>query len=664
MRDHPTGSDDAVLDLALRAAAVLAGLGAIAWATAKITGRLTSGEWPQITVSQMGPALAHLASHPADPAVAFPPAARHLIPGPVPFWAVFAVLLAAAITLLVLGWRLFREGEGPYKEETGARWATARDLRELRVRGPKQGRVILGRGPGGLLATEPRHSVLVLGPTQSMKTTGLAIPAILEWDGPVIATSVKTDLVRDTIGHRQTKGTVWIYDPTESTGLPTSSWNPLASCTTWNGAVRMVSDLVRAAEPEFKGPDTEHWQSTGGKLLTALMHAAALGDFTMADVTRWLDTKDHKEPRRILRDPEHRAALSAATASFGREVRQQDSVYSTAEVVLRAFIDPAVQRSAERDEIDPTAITLDPDDGDTTLYLCASMYEQDRLQPLYTCLLQRALVAAYQHASSRRDGCLERPLLLVLDEAANIAPLRNLDQVATTAASHGIQLVSIFQDLAQVRARYGHRADTVRNNHRAKILLSGVSDPPTLDWFATLLGNREAPHRSETRDDRGRQTRSRTTNQRPLAGSEVLRMTPPGEGVLVYGHLPPVQLKLRPWFRDPALLRAGRTEVEHWDPPSINVLANTQSNDKIANPTADRITLADHHTREASTDLPEEFLSAAEAARMLGITRQAVHSRWRHGTLPYVEIERGGRLTRVIRIVDLAIAAEASESEL
>jgi type IV secretion system protein VirD4 len=37
--------------------------------------------------------------------------------------------------------------------------------------------------------------VIVIAPTQSHKTTGLAIPALLEWEGPVLATSVKTDLV-------------------------------------------------------------------------------------------------------------------------------------------------------------------------------------------------------------------------------------------------------------------------------------------------------------------------------------------------------------------------------------------------------------------------------------------------------------------------------------
>src|SRR4029453_15733940 len=35
--------------------------------------------------------------------------------------------------------------------------------------------------------------------------------------------------------------------------------------------------------------------------------------------------------------------------------------------------------------------------------------------------------------------------------------------------------------------------------------------------------------------------------------ADVLREIQPGEGLLVYGYLPPAELKLRPWFLDPGL---------------------------------------------------------------------------------------------------------------
>ncbi len=69
-----------------------------------------------------------------------------------------------------------------------ARWATAATC-ELRVRRPERGRVTLGHHRRALIAAEQRASVMVVGPTQSGKTTGLVVPAMREWDGPVLATS-------------------------------------------------------------------------------------------------------------------------------------------------------------------------------------------------------------------------------------------------------------------------------------------------------------------------------------------------------------------------------------------------------------------------------------------------------------------------------------------
>ena len=45
--------------------------------------------------------------------------------------------------------------------------------------------------------------MIAFAPTGGHKTTGLAIPALLEWQGPVLATSVKSDLLVDTVAHRQ-----------------------------------------------------------------------------------------------------------------------------------------------------------------------------------------------------------------------------------------------------------------------------------------------------------------------------------------------------------------------------------------------------------------------------------------------------------------------------
>jgi len=49
-------------------------------------------------------------------------------------------------------------------------------------------------------------------------------------------------------------------------------------------------------------------------------------------------------------------------------------------------------------------------------------------------------------------------------------------------------LLSIVQDLSQLRARYGNdRANTILNNHGCKIILPGISDPETADELLSAL---------------------------------------------------------------------------------------------------------------------------------------------------------------------------------
>ena len=78
---------------------------------------------------------------------------------------------------------------------------------------------------------------------------------------------------------------------------------------------------------------------------------------------------------------------------------------------------------------------------------CAPVHQQERLASLFVTVLQQVINSAAERY--QRHGVLDPPLLIVLDEAANIAPLKSLGTLATAAAGQGIQLVTIFQDLAQ-----------------------------------------------------------------------------------------------------------------------------------------------------------------------------------------------------------------------
>ena len=90
--------------------------------------------------------------------------------------------------------------------------------------------------------------------------------------------------------------------------------------------------------------------------------------------------------------------------------------------------------------------------------------------------------------------------------------------------------MTVWQDLAQVRGRYGARAPTVLNNHRAKLFLPGIADPDTLEYASRLIGDEEVTQPSVTRDPTGRRSTTSTTGPRRLLPPEELRCLPQGRG--------------------------------------------------------------------------------------------------------------------------------------
>jgi type IV secretion system protein VirD4 len=448
------------------------------------------------------------------------------------------------------------------RQERGARWARRTDLRALLVehRAAHPGRLALGTVPGvvrpALVVAERAQSVVVVGPTQSGKTTALAVPAILAWEGPVVAASVKSDLLRETRDRRNERGRLWYIDPTGATGVRPSTWSPLTPCAEWDAARRVAADLAETAKADGTTADGEFWYATAAKLLAPLFFAAARDGRSMAEVVRWVDTQEAGEVSLILEQVGVPEALDAARASWCRDERTRSSVYTTAETILAPFADAG---DSPRNAFEPPDLL----GGSHTLYLCAPAHDQRRLRGYFSALTQQVLAHAFAQAT-RSGKPLDPPLLVVLDEAAHIAPLPELDGLAATCASHGIQLVTVWQDLAQVRARYGSRAPTVLNNHRAKLFLPGIADPDTLDYASRLIGDEEITVPSLTRDSTGGRSTTSSKGPRRLLPPEDLRCLRRGEAVLVYGTLPPARLHLRPWW---ATRRARRRGLPGWGRP-------------------------------------------------------------------------------------------------
>ncbi|MGI8505242.1 MAG: type IV secretory system conjugative DNA transfer family protein [Solirubrobacteraceae bacterium] len=546
---------------------VLFALGTALWLWGGLAGAVFGGGWPEVHAGQLLGVLVRLPTRLVDPAGAWPRPARETLPGPAGFYGALGVLVAGAGAAFALAARI---GLTPRisRRTQAARWAGGGDLHALRSHSrtrrlapggqARAGRLTLGRYRGRLLHAEERHALVAFGPPQSGKSAGLAVPALLEWDGPAIASSIKTDLLSCTMQSRRAIGEVLVFDPFGLAGTGSHTWSPLRAAETWDGALESAWRLAAAGELDQRGVEGgDFWAVAAEQRLAPLLFTAAAAGLGMDAVVRWTYGQGAREldeaVARLTGSPRDEEQLEGAHAAYdalrafeSQADRTRTSIEATAQGLLRAYRFSRVLRSARSTEIVPDALL----DGRGTLYLIGDAKASKLLRPIFLALLSEIVDRAYERATLA-GGRLELPLLLCLDEAGNVAPLPNLAEIASTAPSHNIQLVSIFHDLAQARSRYGRQAETVVNSHRARMLLPGVADLDTLRYFAGLVGEEEARETTRTTGaGSGGGTRTSGVRRRPLVAAEALRQLPDRHALLLYGRLPPAEIRLRMWFAD------------------------------------------------------------------------------------------------------------------
>ena len=488
-------------------------------------------------------------------------------------------------------------------------WTSPRDLptrRPLAV----EATLALGTIGARLVIADPTTPTMVIGATGSAKTSALVVPQILEWDGSVISTSVKSDVLEATAGWRSTLGSVAVFDPAGS--LPDSlahlarPWTPLAAARSWPDASRTAAALVSAAL-DSPGGD-RFWAQQAQLLLSGLLfRTAADPGGTMRDVVRQLGLlTDGSGFARLAKDISNLARRGGENAELAALAvapiaayppNTAGSVVATVQAALGVYLQGA---AANIRVDDPRLIDADELLGSTsTLYMVGPPREQELYRPLYTALLSHLVASAYTQAARESERRLRLPLLLSLDEVANIAPLPELPTVASTARSFGIQLVTVVQDLAQLEAAYGPAgAATILSNHASVAVLPRIKDLGTLTWAETILGDTEIDRRSvaiafshgrqhdgDRRSDSDGTTRTEnhTIERVSLASKARIAGMPDGE-VLAVIAADRVQLRQRRYYADPGLASRAAFPIpgpprRHLRPPRVTARPLRQQGD-------------------------------------------------------------------------------------
>ncbi|MCU1489523.1 MAG: hypothetical protein JWM85_928 [Acidimicrobiaceae bacterium] len=330
----------------------------------------------------------------------------------------------------------------------------------------------------------------------------------------VVAVSTKRDVLDATAEFRGSRGPLWCYDPSGSLpstpGVELVGWSPLRASTSWEGAVAVAESMVGAARPGAERGEAAHWSERAAALLAPLFHGAALQSSEMSGVEQvvaWVNRREPEAALAALARHDSELALDLLCGVVATDSREQSGIWSTASGVLAAYRTAGALESARRPAIDFEALLA----GTGTLYVVASAEHQRHGAPLVAGLVRELRQHAY--SAALRGQRAERPVLLVLDELANIAPLHDLPELVSEGGSQGLVTLACLQDLSQARSRWGVAADGFLSLFGAKLVLGGLADTRTIEAISLLAGDHDVMVRSRTRSALGRPA-SRTLSPR------------------------------------------------------------------------------------------------------------------------------------------------------
>jgi type IV secretion system protein VirD4 len=451
-------------------------------------------------------------------------------------------------------------------DNKGARVATEREIAALH-QGDAPGTMTFGH-LGNPLALKTDKHILIMASTRSGKGVTLIIPHLLRYQGSAFVLDPKGENAKATGRQRAAlNDTVHVLDPFGITGLPQARFNPLSRFTPDN--MEAESKALAAALFVLGDRERDHWTAAGQQLLAAVI----LYVYVSADIPR--DRKDLPTVRRILLGG-LRAALNAMTliddadgllrdlaVSFlETPEREFGSVVSTAqrqtEILDNPFMVASLSAAGKGEEVDFKAWRA----GTMTVYLCLSAPKF----PTFNRWLRLVLTSALDEMTDTLNPP-ELPVCFMLDELATLGHLAAVENAVGLSAGYGIQLVTVFQDVAQMRDLYKGRWASFIGNAGVRALFN-LDDYDTAEYWSKFIGGRLMETRSSQQDIYGLSKGDNVGEaMRPLFPPDQLMMQFAAGKMLVLAQgARPIITDRIPYWQDQSL--AGL-----WDDPRAPIAA-------------------------------------------------------------------------------------------
>lgn len=522
-----------------------------------------------------------------DPSAYAPPAGCAMPVVAIRIVDIAAVVVIAALTVWVLiAVRRYRESDRAFISDLRTRpgFATSGEIRDhlsakAVLRRAAQLRPDLskptatdvgwrvGKSRGHDVYVSIEDSVALEGPPRSGKGYRVLISAIVDWSGPLITTSTTNDNLTATMRMRRARGDVHVFDPQGLSGVRHPlRISPIAGCEDPLVAMQRGNAIITGTALGSSTTNGE-WAQASGVVLGRLLHAAAVGGMSIAELYDWgtspAQTRDAVEILKADGAPGWGDSLDATIAGDEKLV---SSIWFGVSGAVAPLAVPQIRDALSPRPGDPV---FDPSqflDAANTLYLIGSSSGASAMGGWLGAVLDDIVEVARNRALASPGSRLAHPLGLILDEIANMFRWGSLPRIMADGGGRGICTFIVLQALSQAETSWSRaEADTIWAAATAKVLLGGASHVDHLRDVESLLGTRDTrrEQRSWSTRDVGHST-SEHHERRPLMSVDEIRRLPPTAGLLAYRNRRSVLLDLAGWDarRDARAIQTGKRETE------------------------------------------------------------------------------------------------------
>lgn len=412
--------------------------------------------------------------------------------------AAVAGALRLAVYLKGKNARKYRHGE----EYGSARWGTHADIEPFEDPVFKNN-VILSQTERITMNSRPKDpkyarnkNVLVVGGSGSGKTRFVLKPNLLQMHSSYVVTDPKGSVVNE-CGKALLKNGYRLKIFNTINFHKSMHYNPFAYIHDEKDILKLVTTLIANTKGEGKGGD-EFWEKAEKLLYSALIgyihYEAPEEEQNFSTLLEMLnamevreDDEEFKNPVDLMfdeleeKEPEHFAVRQYKKYKLASG-KTAKSILVSCGVRLAPFDIKELREITAYDELEldtlgdrKTALFLIMSDTDATFnFLISMVYTQ-----MFNLLCEKA--------DDVYGGRLPVHVRCLIDEAANIGQIPNLEKLVATIRSREISACLVLQAKSQLKAIYKDNADTIIGNMDSQIFLGG-SEKSTLKDLNEILG--------------------------------------------------------------------------------------------------------------------------------------------------------------------------------